>query len=304
MGRRSNMSASERLTEVFESAKEIPFDDSSKFVLFSDIHRGDNSWADDFAHNQNLFFHALKDYHKRGFTYIEIGDGDELWENSKFDDIRRAHSHVFWLMKQFYQDNRLYLVHGNHDMERRDPKKVEETLAQYYDQRDETKKELFKGIQVHEGLVLRHTATDNKIFVFHGHQGDLMNDTLWWLSRFFVRNFWKHLQLLGIKDPTSPAKNFTKRAVVEDRIKEWIEANHQMVICGHTHRSVLPKVGETPYFNTGSCVHPRCITGMEIESGEISLIKWWFAPNDEGVMRITRELLAGPEKLQSFFKVN
>ena len=39
------MSTSKRLTEVFESAHEIPFDDSGKFVFFSDIHRGDNSWA-------------------------------------------------------------------------------------------------------------------------------------------------------------------------------------------------------------------------------------------------------------------
>ena len=29
-----------------------------------------------------------------------------------------------------------------------------------------------------------------------------------------------------------------------------------------------------PFFNDGSCVHPRSITGIEIENGEISLIKW------------------------------
>lgn len=40
------MSISKRLTKVFESAREISFDDSSKFILFSDVHRADNSWAD------------------------------------------------------------------------------------------------------------------------------------------------------------------------------------------------------------------------------------------------------------------
>jgi len=301
------MSTSERLTEVFESAKEIPLDDSSKFVFFSDCHRGDNSWADDFAHNQNLFFHALKYYNHddRKFTYIEVGDGDELWENKRFNDIGRAHKHVFWLMSEFYKDNRLYLIRGNHDNERQDPKKVEETLGQYYDERDETKTPLFKGIEVHEGLVLRHTDTGHRILTVHGHQGDLMNDTLWRLSRFVVRNFWKHLQIVGVRDPTSPAKNFKKQAEVEGKITAWIiEANNQMVICGHTHRSMFPEAGDPLYFNTGSCVHPRCITGIEIENGEISLIKWWFAPNDDGVLCIQKEILAGPEKLQSFFKVS
>ena len=90
------MSTSKRLTQVFKSSKEIPFDDTSKFIFFSDCHRGDNSWADDFAQNQNLFFHALNQYYDQGFTYIEIGDGDELWENKNFGDIRRAYDNIFF----------------------------------------------------------------------------------------------------------------------------------------------------------------------------------------------------------------
>ena len=53
------MSLLNRLTEVFELSEKLPFDDSSKFILFSDCHRGDNSWADDFAQNQTLFFRDL-----------------------------------------------------------------------------------------------------------------------------------------------------------------------------------------------------------------------------------------------------
>ena len=75
------MSISQRLTDVFQSAKELPFDDSSRFILFSDCHRGVNDWADEFANNQGLFFHALERYYAEGFTYIELGDVDELWEN-------------------------------------------------------------------------------------------------------------------------------------------------------------------------------------------------------------------------------
>jgi UDP-2,3-diacylglucosamine pyrophosphatase LpxH len=42
------------------------------------------------------------------------------------------------------------------------------------------------------------------------------------------------------------------------------------MICGHTHRSVFPNSGEAPYYNTGSGVHPRCITGIEIADGALA----------------------------------
>lgn len=296
------MSTNSRLTEVFRSAKEIPFDDSSKFIFFSDCHRGDNGWADDFAHNQILFFHALNHYFNEGFTYIEIGDGDELWENRRFEVIREAHSHIFWCMQKFHTEKRLYLIRGNHDMERKDPSIVQNALFRYRNERTRKDEPLFEGIKIHEGLVLRHSGTNHRIFLVHGHQGDLINDYLWKLGRFFVRNLWKHLQIIGVRDPTSPAKNFRKRVEVEKRIMKWVKANKQMLIAGHTHRPRFPDDGEPPYFNDGSCVHPRCITGIEIENGEISLIKWWVKPDAPGALCVARELLAGPKKLQSFSK--
>lgn len=296
------MSTSKRLTEVFESAEEIEFDDNSKFIFFSDVHRGDNSWADDFAHNQNLFFYALQYYLDEGFTYIEIGDGDELWENTDFKNIRRAHSHVFWLMRKFYRDNRLYLIWGNHDMERKDPKKVEETLYEYYDERLERMEPLFKGIKLHEGLILRHSGTDDKIFLVHGHQVDPINDRWWKFSRFFVRHFWRHMQIVGVNDPTSPAERYEKRIEVEKRLIEWVEANNQMLIAGHTHRSRFAEEGAPPYFNDGCCVHPRCVTGIEINNGVIVLIKWWIRPNDKGMLYVAREELLKPKELKTFFK--
>ena len=72
------MSTEKRFNKALENATVIPFDENSKFIIFSDCHRGDNSFADDFANNRNTYFHALKEYHKNGFTYIELGDGNEL----------------------------------------------------------------------------------------------------------------------------------------------------------------------------------------------------------------------------------
>jgi UDP-2,3-diacylglucosamine pyrophosphatase LpxH len=154
---------------------------------------------------------------------------------------------------------------------------------------------------VHEGLVLRHRESGGQFFVVHGHQGDLMSDRLWRFSRLNVRYLWRNLQLLGFNDPTSPAQNFRRRNEVEQHLIDWARHNRQPMICGHTHRSVLPAPDEAPYFNTGSAVHPRCITGLEIEAGEICLIKWWLAPDDEGRLCVTREVLAGPHSVRAYF---
>lgn len=295
------MSTSKRLTQVFRSAKEVPFDDSSRFVLFSDCHRGDGGWADDFAHNQGVFFHALRHYYSNGFTYIQIGDGDELWENTRFADIKRTYSNIFWLMSKFYEEGRLFLIWGNHDATLRDPRNVRKALYCSYDETTQNSEPLFEGVEVFEGLVLRYTPTGNRIFLVHGHQGDLINDRLWRVGRFFVRYFWRNLQLLGVRDPTSPAKNFRKRLKVERRIADWVTANDQMLIAGHTHRPTFPAEGAPPYLNDGSCVHPRCITGIEIQDAEISLIKWSVTPDERGALYVTREVLAGPRKLRSLF---
>ena len=94
------MSSKTRLDRAYRSAKRVYFDNSSKFILFSDCHRGDNSFADDFANNRNIYFHALKHYYNEGFQYCELGDGDELWENLSFESILHAHKNVYMLMKR------------------------------------------------------------------------------------------------------------------------------------------------------------------------------------------------------------
>jgi predicted phosphodiesterase len=154
----------------------------------------------------------------------------------------------------------------------------------------------------HEGLILRDAVTDKGIFLFHGHQGDLLCDRLWRSARFFTRYLWKPLQILGVHDPTSAATNYKKRIQCEKRILDWAKVNKEIVICGHTHRPMFAELNVEPYFNTGSCVHPRCITGIEIQHREITLIKWWITVDDDGVLRVKREILMGPEKLDAYYR--
>ena len=295
------MSVSSRLTEVFQSAQEIPFDNTSRLIFFSDCHRGDNSWADNFSKNQSVYFSALEYYLNEGFTYFELGDGDELYENIHFSDIRYAQSHIFWRLRSFYLAGQLHMLYGNHDKERADPKIVQKTLFSYIDDRTGKKEALFDGIQLHEGLILKHTPSGGKIFLAHGYQGDIWNDQLWKVTRWLARLVWRPLQLVGVDDPASPAKNFKKRQALERAIVAWIKEKNQPVIFGHTHRPCFAAAGDPPYFNDGSCVHPRCITGIEIDRGEIQLIKWSVTADHKGYLLVSKDILAGPRKVASLF---
>ena len=295
------MSSAKRLSRAYTAAKRIPFDDNSKFILFSDCHRGDNSFADDFANNRNIYFHALNHYYTEGFQYCELGDGDELWENIHFESIFEAHKNVFKLLKKYHLEKRLHMIWGNHDMVYKDKTYVDKHLSSYFEPIDDTDKELFEGITYSEAIVLKHKETGQELFLAHGHQADWWNYNFWRWGRFLVRVLWKPLQVWGIADPTSPAKNYTELIKLERRIKRWILKNNFLItIVGHTHRPRFPEPGDIPFFNDGSCVHPRSITGIEIENGEISLIKWHLATSMDGTLKVVRVLLEGPQKLEAY----
>jgi UDP-2,3-diacylglucosamine pyrophosphatase LpxH len=289
-----------RLTKVFNNSKEINIDNNSKIIIMSDVHRGDGNWSDSFARNQNVFFAALNHYYQKNYTYIELGDGDELWELPDFKEIIRNHSDVFWLMSKFYEDNRFYMLYGNHDIVKKDKKFIEENLY-YYNERIHKDISLFKDIQVHEGLILNYKDYKNKIFLVHGHQVEFLNYDIWPIARFLVRHIWRPLELYGINDVTRTAKNYKKRHKVATKLTQWVKRNKHILVAGHNHRPYFPEVGDIPYFNDGSCVHPRCITGMEIVEGNIMLIKWSIKANEQGLLYIGKDILAGPRKLEFYF---
>ena len=295
------MNSRKRLDRAYKNAKVIHFSNADKMIFFSDCHRGDKSFADDFARNENIYFHALTHYYREGFTYYELGDGDELWENNSFESILRAHKNVYHLLRKFHLENRLHLIWGNHDMVYRDQKYVQKHLTTYFDPKDGREEILFRDLKYHEAIVLKHCDTSQELFLCHGHQADWMNYHGWRINRFLVRVLWKPLQIFGISDPTSPAKNYKELIRIERRIKRWIvKKNLKITITGHTHRPRFPEPGEIPFFNDGSCVHPRSITGIEVENGVIVLIKWQIATKPDGTLQIVRLVLEGPQKLVDY----
>jgi len=275
-----------------EKIKHLSLLPETKMIVMSDMHRGDGSGADDFAHNSLLYKCALGYYYKEGFTYVELGDAEELWENNAFDQIYITYSSIYERIKQFHDSDpektRYIKIWGNHDVAWRTEQYRKNWLSN-----------LFPGIQIYEAVVL-----NEDILLWHGHQADpTCRGTGGAFSKFFVRNFWPVMQKCGFKDPTRAANNPGRSNEIDRTLNNWVTDNRKginTIIAGHTHRPVYAnlslterkclelgigtpgirdKTSEFSYYNTGCCVHPRCITGIEITSTpdgrpKLTLIKW------------------------------
>lgn len=252
------MSYQNRLDHAFLQAPILPLTPKTKYVIFSDCHRGIGNHNDNFLKNGNCYFAALQYYYQRDFTYIEAGDGDELWENHTLDQIKEIHGDVFMQLVQFQKKGRLFMLYGNHDMIK---KNLTFPLADF---------------PYYEGIILHPEGTfpaNKDLYITHGHQADFPNSILWKLTRFLVRYLWAPLEYFGVLDPTNAAKNNTKKEKLEKRYLAYAREKGCYLMTGHTHRPMLGNA-TSPYFNSGSCVHPKCITCIELCGYQVNLVKW------------------------------
>ncbi|PRR81510.1 metallophosphoesterase family protein [Clostridium vincentii] len=299
------MFTDKRLMEAYNNAKVEYFDENSRYIFFSDSHRGDGSVSDEFSRNQNIYLHALDYYFNNDYVYVEAGDGDELWEYSKFKHIRSAHSDIFLLLKKFFDDKRLIMLYGNHNIYLKTKDYVSKHYYSFYDEYNQDIHDLFKEIIPYEALVLKHKSTGQEILTVHGHQGDFINDQLWIVSMLLMRYFWRYMHVIGFHNPSSPAKNLYKRHKIEKNFRKWIQKHKMMLICGHTHRPRFAKREEVPYFNTGCCIHTKGISGIEILEGKILMVEWIIRADEIGVLQIKRNVMRGPEPIENYdFKTN
>lgn len=243
------MNANARLTQAFTNAPILPIRSDTKYVFFSDCHRGTGNKNDNFLPNATLYLTALQHYYQENYWYIEAGDGDELWENCTLQQIMATHADVFALLRRFHAEHRMYMLYGNHDMVKKD------------------------CMPIHEGLIFYSPCLSRPLCVTHGHQADYLNSVLWKYARFLVCHFWKPLEQFGISDPTSAAKNNTKKGRLEKRYLSYAKEYGCLLMTGHTHRPTLCDC-ESPYCNCGSCVHPNCVTCIELYGYQMHLVKW------------------------------
>ena len=291
------MSYYSRLNKSFEGVPRLPLNHCTKYVLFSDCHRGVGTTNDNFLKNQNLYYAALQHYYRTGYTYIELGDGDELWENRSMQQIIEAHGDIFSLLSLFHRQGRLFMLYGNHDMIKKDSRYTVRNCSVYPcccgNNPYLARQPLLPDVRFYPGIILENTSTADfsNVYLTHGHQADFFNSTLWRFSRFLVRYLWKPLEHYGVLDPTSAARNYTKKQKTEQRLHRWAKQEKHILITGHTHRPALSEA-DAYYYNCGSCVHPYSITCLELEHMHIRLVKWALTAKPDMSLSVAREVLS------------
>lgn len=284
------MNAYQQISNAFTDAYCLPLRQCSKYVIFSDCHRGTGKANDNFLKNEFIYLAALEYYFQKGFTYIELGDGDELWENRSFEAIKQMHPDSFAMLSRFHRHDRFFAVYGNHDIVKKQQKFSRKYCHHYYCEHTLCQQPLFPCITFYSGIILKDQEHKKDLYLAHGHQADFLNSTLWPLSRFLVRYLWCPLEMIGVPDPTSAAKNHRKKKKSEERLTQWAQKNQHILITGHTHH---PMIGspESPYFNTGSCVSPSGITCIEIEKRCMTLVKWSVGSTENLRLYVKRDVL-------------
>ena len=299
----------------------LPFDPIRDcFIIFSDQHKGNRDGADDFAGAELNYLRALDHYSKNDFTYISLGDSEELWENSIWT-VKKKNTAVFELEKIFLQKNKFIKIFGNHDLFWDNDPLAAWHLKDIYGEK----------VRVYEGIVLRtdyELLTANfDLFLTHGHQGDAQSDGNWF-SKFFIANIWAPLQAFLRINPNTPAYDAEKKTLHNRIMYEWSASKEKiLLVTGHTHQPVFgslthlerlfkqfqealnkqDKAAEEKlrkeirtrereftsvaldymnmkpsYYNTGCCCFSDGdITGIELAEGEIRLVKWSMAKGRE-----------------------
>ncbi|MBC7866580.1 MAG: metallophosphoesterase [Gloeobacteraceae cyanobacterium ES-bin-316] len=259
-----------------------------KFIIFSDQHKGNKSWADDFNISEVNYVAALKFYNNQNFHFINLGDSEELWK-FKAPDILPANEKSIATEAAFHP-GRYTKTFGNHDIIWKDKFAVAFYLKKYFDPLP----------LIYEGVILKILGLNIplNILLTHGHQGDLMSDNNS-LSTWLVAHIWMPLQRFLRININSASKDFSLRNLHNKMMYEWSsKRKNLLLVTGHTHKPVFAsgryynhpaaKIETSMehyellpvYFNSGCCCFDDGdITGIEIAEGYIRLIKWY---DDEG----------------------
>lgn len=287
---------------------------NSRVVILSDQHKGAKDDADDFAGAEKNYLAALDYYYGNNFYYVNLGDSEELWENTIFA-VKKHNTATFEKEKLFLQQKRFTKIFGNHDLYWDNDPLAQRQLESIYGEK----------VSIYEGIILKsHVNGGVDIFCTHGHQGDLQSDGNWF-SKFFVANIWEPLQAYLKINPNTPAYNIQLKTLHNTLMYEWSSGQkNTILITGHTHQPVFESLTllerlyrqlaaakakndtaavkeieshitvrvdkgdagtdytkyKPGYFNSGCCCFSDGdITGIEIDNGCIRLVKWEYDNN-------------------------
>ena len=232
----------------------IPFEEhAGKFIIFSDQHKGRRNGADDFIQAEPNYLAALEHYNNEDFCFINLGDSEELWENTLWQ-VRKKNKATFEAEKKFLEKNNYVKVFGNHDLYWNTSPLASLDLLSIYGEK----------IKVYDAVVLKTLINSQEsmvrsqqstrqahesriitadsaltIFLTHGHQGDGQSDGNWF-SKFFVGWIWAPLQALLRINPNTAAYNTEKKTLHNTIMYDWSSSQKDMLlITGHTHQPVF-----------------------------------------------------------------
>jgi len=296
----------------------IPLDmEKDKIIIVSDQHKGGGDLADDFHPAEKNYLAALRHYYENDYNLVNLGDCEELWENTPKTVIDTNRLSMLEEAK-FLQNGRYYRIFGNHDLE-----------WKYAIQQNLYLKPIFgPTLKVYEGLLFTLNFKEKSycIFLTHGHQGDQRSDGNAF-SKWFVAAIWTPIQRFLEVTINTVSDSFELVDRHNIMMYEWSSTQNNLVfISGHTHKPVFAsldhidrlarqlemaksvndlelvesinkllenrkleyagkKIVKTmahpSYFNSGCCCFfDGDITGIEIENGFIRLVKW---ETDDGV---------------------
>ena len=120
-----------RLQEEFDAAQQeegVIDLDTARYIVFSDLHKGQRDNADDFRRCERAYNAALAYYNELGYTVALLGDVEELWE-CRPKKVLKSYEYTLTLEADLYKDGRYWRYSGNHDDEWESNGSVKNTSA-------------------------------------------------------------------------------------------------------------------------------------------------------------------------------
>ncbi|HVF96265.1 MAG TPA: metallophosphoesterase [Flavisolibacter sp.] len=290
----------------------VPFNcNKGRFIIFSDQHKGGHNGADDFWRCEGNYLAALDFYYQNNFTLIALGDCEELWENTLAKVVKHQQP-SFERYRKFAAGPGFYKTIGNHDLAwKNDPltiAQIQKIFGSHISVYDGVLLQTTTGgnelkifcTHGHQGDDASDGSWFSKFFVskiwaplqsllkinpntpaYDAHLKTLHNRLMyeWSLEQ-------KNLLLVTghTHQPVFESLTYIERlyrqllmaqAAGDEKLARETEAEISKRKFEYNHVSKDYLNMKPGYFNSGCCCYnDREISGLEIEDGNLRLVKW------------------------------
>jgi len=201
----------------------LDYGEGHRYVVFSDLHMGDGTGADNFKQNETTFVKALQ-YYKNlpgNYSIILLGDIEELHQATLYKIFKRYRESVYKEFLSGGNGNKIYRVFGNHDID----------FSWIDPLSSEVRRMAVEGIRLKKG-------NDVDILLTHGHQAMETFEEDLHVVRLGTTFFRYVERILKIKSNSIFVEAPAKKDYIYD---EWAKKEKKIIICGHTHCPIFAK---------------------------------------------------------------